>query len=344
MKLAKIIGCPKFFLTNEDIHTQTDLFIKKLNGILFKCFKKIRIGKKKISEYESLYDKWTSIRHNDDEASKLKSADLEEELADNYADNIHEKIREEIEGLECEEGGLNSGRLWKLKRKLFSKFNDPPSAIKDKNGKLLTSKDDILDATLQHYQKVLENRKIKEGLEDHQKEREELAKVRMKQCKENKTPDWDLQDLEEALKNLKKDKASDALGYINELFRPETLGSDLKLALLNLLNKIKQEQIFPHALEACNITSIFKNKGSKADLNNYRGIFRVMIFRLILERLISNDEYSTIDQNLTDANVGARKKRNIRDNLFVIYAVMNYVKKGVKETVDVCAEKSREVF
>ena len=54
MKLAKIIGCPKNFLTNEDIHTQTDLFIKKLNGILFKCFKKIRIGKKKISEYESL--------------------------------------------------------------------------------------------------------------------------------------------------------------------------------------------------------------------------------------------------------------------------------------------------
>ena len=37
----------KIFETNEDIHTQTDLFIKKLNGIVFKCFKKIRIGKKK---------------------------------------------------------------------------------------------------------------------------------------------------------------------------------------------------------------------------------------------------------------------------------------------------------
>ena len=35
---------------------------------------------------------------------------------------------------------------------------------------------------------------------------------------DNKTEDWDIEDLEAALKGLKKDKSSDALGYINELF------------------------------------------------------------------------------------------------------------------------------
>ena len=184
--------------------------------------------------------------------------------------------------------------------------------MKDLNGKVLTEKDEIMEATVKHYQKVLKNREITEGLEEHQKEREELAKVRMKQSKENKTPDWDLNDLEEALKDLKKNKASDALGHINELYKPQVAGSDLKLALLKLMNNIKQQQIFPHALEACNITSIFKNKGSKTDFDNYRGIFRVIILRSILERLIYNDEYTNIDENLTDANVGARKKRNIR--------------------------------
>ena len=44
-----------------------------------------------------------------------------------------------------------------------------------------------------------------------------MAKIRMKQAKENKTRDWDLIDLEEALKNLKNNKAGDALGHINEL-------------------------------------------------------------------------------------------------------------------------------
>ena len=228
----------KIFETSEDLNIQTELFIKKLNGIMFKCFDKIRIGQKKKSEYETLYEQWTNIRHKEDQESKIKSVDLEDELAEKFADNIHAKISEEIKGLECEEGGLNSGRLWKLKRKLFSNFQDPPNAMKDVNGKVLTEKDEILEATIKHYQKVLENRKIKEGLENHQEDREQLAKIRMKKCQENKSPDWDMNDLEEALKDLKNNKAGDSLGYINELFKPDIIGSDLKLALLLMLNKI----------------------------------------------------------------------------------------------------------
>ena len=55
-----------------------------------------------------------------------------------------------------------------------------------------------------------------------------------------------------------------------------------------------------------------------------------MVFRGILERLIYRDEYYNIDDNLSDANVGARKERNIRDNLFVMNAIMNSIKKEVK--------------
>ena len=62
-----------------------------------------------------------------------------------------------------------------------------------------------------------------------------------------------------------------------------------------------------------------------------------MIFRSILERLIYNDEYYNIDSNLSDANVGARKHRNIRDNLFVVNAVLNSVKQGSEDALDRCA-------
>ena len=41
-----------------------------------------------------------------------------------------------------------------------------------------------------------------------------------------------------------------------------------------------------------------------------------------------------IDENLTDSNVGARKGRNIRDNIFVLNAVTNSVVKGNEEAVD----------
>ena len=76
-------------------------------------------------------------------------------------------------------------------------------------------------------------------------------------------------------------------------------------------------------MELANITSIYKNKGSKLDLNNDRGIFSVTQVRTIIDKLIYNDFYEIIDDNLSDSNVGGRKKRNIRDNLFIVYGVIN---------------------
>jgi hypothetical protein len=51
--------------------------------------------------------------------------------------------------------------------------------------------------------------------------------------------------------------------------------------------------------------------------------------------LIYNDEYTNIDSKLTDSNVGARKNRNIRDNIFVLNAVSNSVVNGQEDPIDV---------
>ena len=71
-------------------------------------------------------------------------------------------------------------------------------------------------------------------------------------------------------------------------------------------------------------TFIHKKK-SKQDFSNYRGVFRVTILRSILDRLIYNSSYESIDSNLTDGNVGAQKRRGCRDNIFVLSAVSNSV-------------------
>ena len=95
-----------------------------------------------------------------------------------------------------------------------------------------------------------------------------------------------------------------------------------------MVNNIKKQQVIPQCLKPCNITSLFKHKGSRKDLNQYRGIFRVTVFRNILDRLIFNDEYETIEKNLTDSNIGGRRGRNIRDNIFVLNAIINSIKRG----------------
>jgi hypothetical protein len=70
-------------------------------------------------------------------------------------------------------------------------------------------------------------------------------------------------------------------------------------------------------------------------MDNQRGLFSLVTIRTIIDKLIYQDEYETIDENLTDCNVGARKFRNIRDNLFVVNGVINAVVQGDDEPIDV---------
>ena len=144
-----------------------------------------------------------------------------------------------------------------------------------------------------------------------------------------------MDDLKIVQNHLKKNKSRDPLGYANEIFRPEVAGRDFKKAILSLMNKIKETQTFPEALEVCNISSIWKRKQSRNDFDNYRGIFRTNILRTILDRLIYNEEYATVEASLTDSNVGARKGRNIRDNIFVINAITNSVLKEKSDSIDI---------
>ena len=109
-------------------------------------------------------------------------------------------------------------------------------------------------------------------------------------------------------------------------------------------NQIKKQQVFPEALSLCNITSLYKNKGSRKEFNNYRGIFRVTTIRNILDELIYNDESVNIDENLTDSNVGARKNRNIRDNIFVLSAITNNIKKRNLKGTDVHIYDAEKCF
>ena len=67
-----------------------------------------------------------------------------------------------------------------------------------------------------------------------------------------------MEEIEDVLKHLKTNKSRDALGFLNKIFKPNIIDKDLKLAILKLMNRIKQTQKYPKCLELCNITSIFK--------------------------------------------------------------------------------------
>ena len=70
-------------------------------------------------------------------------------------------------------------------------------------------------------------------------------------------------------------------------------------------------------------------------MDNDRGIFIISTLKAILDKLIYNDNYEDIDENMSDSNIGARKGRNIRNHLMIIYGVINSVIRGGEECIDI---------
>ena len=331
------------FETSEtEVDVLTKRLMKKIDGAIAKNFRKNRVNHKQDEEEMKLLDKRRDLKNKIDEESIKELKDINEKLA-NRAEETFTKLQKEI--CDAKENGtkMNAQKIWKMKKKLCPRARDPAAAIIDGKGNLLTNDNAIQERAIEVYTNRLQKNEIRDELKDLEETEIKLCRTRLEKCKENKTEPWKIENLQKVLKQLKKDKSRDAFGYANELFTLSVAGDDLQMAVLMLLNEVKAKQQFPKAFEQCNITSLHK-KGSKKDLENYRGIFRVTVLRSILDRLMYNDAYETINENLTDGNVGARKERGVRDNIFTMGAIANSVINGNSKAIQVQVMDVKKCF
>ena len=160
--------------------------------------------------------------------------------------------------------------MWKLKNQLVPKERDPPMAKMDNQGNLITAPEALRKLYLGTYVERLKHREIKANFSSNYLKKVELWEMRFDYLKNNITQDWSEKELTHALKSLKNNKARDPNGLINEIFKPPVIGGDLKDALRNFLNGIKREYFFPQEVLMSDITSIYKKKGSRMDMANFR--------------------------------------------------------------------------
>ena len=149
---------------------------------------------------------------------------------------MYKHIKEEIECIDGEDGGFNSGEQWKLKKKLTPSDYDPPTAMKDADGNLLTEEKDILKEATKHYKKVFEDKPMDKSIKHLKSQREALCMKRLEAAHKNKTPDWSTEDVKFVLKSLKPKISKDPYDMPNELFLLSNAGDDLILAITVLMN------------------------------------------------------------------------------------------------------------
>ena len=194
------------------------------------CFNKVRVKDKDDKEITNLFDKRRSLRPKSDSESKKELQKVEEKLADKCSKNNYLKIKEELKGMESD-AGMHPGKLWKLKKKLSPQCSDPPTAMLDPNGNLVTSMAGVEKLALKHYQNILGNKVMDDDLKHVQEDKEELSALRLDLAKKNKSQDWTMDDLNKVLKFLKKNKSRDPLDFANEIFKPNVAGEDLRQPL-----------------------------------------------------------------------------------------------------------------
>ena len=332
----------KCFENDENIQEQSNKWLKKLNGFFQQSFRKIRMTKKqKPTKISTMFGKKSALKEkmkrvgNDDDLKK-ELDDLEVEIGNEIANDNRNKVMNTFQALSDTDVTTNVNGMWGLKRKIFPKnVEQLPTAKKNVENRIISSQNELKKLYLDTFKHRLRHRPMNNDLKYLETIKEELCKRRLVYASLNKSEKWDKIKLHKILSSLKKNKSRDAQGLINEIFKPSVAGADLENSLLQMFNKMKDEISFPEFMKFVNIVCIYKGKGEKMDLENDRGIFIVNVLKSIFMKMVWSDIYDTLDENMSDSNIGGRKKKSIRNHVFIINGIINNVIHGNADPIDV---------
>ena len=76
-----------------------------------------------------------------------------------------------------------------------------------------------------------------------------------------------MKELEDTLKSMKLGKSRDPENFVKDIFKEGVIGTDLKMSILMMVNRIKEQTAVPECMETAHITMLHKKK-NKLDLKN----------------------------------------------------------------------------
>ena len=312
---------------------------KQLQSTLYKCFKKITIKqknhnqttteivnqKRKIKEYLSRLNK-------EGLSEGIVATKLKGEL-DNKLEKITSEIKKETSEkikrsmIDITTGKKKADEIWNVRKKA-TKTNEQVMAIKNPEGKLLTGQNEIKQRYQDYYKELLEPREPNPDAKETENESTKLFKFHLKDTNYDEdqiNQQFTEAELNKVIKELKVDKSPGEDQITNELIK--NFGKNLKKSLLTMMNWIFKKEEIPEQLLKINIKSIYKGKGSTAELKNHRGIFIGNAILKIYESLIHNRSAPVTEKHgFTESQIGGRKSRGIYDHIFTLRSIMEEYK------------------
>ena len=318
------------FQNNSPLSEQIENWRTVLKSSCRQSFSKIRIKKNKLISVNPKFSKLIDERNallkdcdNPDDKRKLDKLNIE--IASIEAEENRGKLMENFKYFSDNPEKIDMSKMWKLMKKLWPKHgNNLPTAKRNHKGKLVTGAREIKSLLGKEYRERLRSRPLRPDLLAMGRNKRKIFQLKMKLAERRESPDWTMNDLDKALGKLKNNKSRDFEGYINEIFKKNVIGSDLKKSLLIMFNKLRRNKLIVEFMNWANVTTVPK-RGSRVELKNERGIFRVSVIRSILMGLIYNSKYSAIDSKMSNCQMGGRKGKGCKNNIFILNGIIHDV-------------------
>ena len=125
-------------------------------------------------------------------------------------------------------------KMWNFLEKICPKFQvSVPIAKYNHRGILITDIEEMKKLLILEYKQRFRKRPVRPDLIGLRERKQKVFQSLFIKANDLKCSDFTLSDLQKALSDLKDKKSRDPNGYINEIFKSDVIGQDLKLSLLN---------------------------------------------------------------------------------------------------------------
>ena len=237
-----------------------------------------------------------------------------------------DKLRKRIEMIKQKD----KQGIWQIKRQI-NKKEQVQKQIKTKTGEILTNTDDILKEYEQYYTQLLapKQARTEEEREVENKVEKQFNDIFEKAIKTEPTKKITEQEVRDAVKETKRNKAGDRQGWRNEWLKYG--GDEIIKSLTKLYNQMELELSIPQQWKNIKITSIQKNSNGKMLNETQRGLFITNIVSKVYEK-VKKTSNTTSFHKMSQMQMAGRKHRSTMDNIVIVSSIIAENKANNKPT------------
>ena len=300
---------------------------KIIHSKMDQCFQKHKMNRKKnfTGTHRLLYKQAMIFAKKGKAERKVASKYVQAMVKANtekVAAQTKENVKNTLQNLTIN-NTFSPNKFWNLCKKFRRNEGGMGTSIITETGSEIFGDEMILGAYRDEFKYRLRQREIIPELENYQKRRELLCNLYVEEAKMLKDQPYSREELVKAKTKLKKRKSHGRDGIPAEIYMTES--ERFEKLTLHILNSIKDTQMIPDQWTNVIIATLYKNKGSKKFLINYRGIFLKQVLSKLFGRLNMNrieDKVSNIDPS----QAGMKTNRSPADHTFLMRSAIDHSK------------------